>query len=68
MSPPLSRTAGLEHQRQTLLATGCTRLFSEQVSSVASRPELEAALDWYAMATHLQSLGSTASLEVSQTY
>ncbi len=40
------QTAGLEHQRQTLLATGCTRLFSEQVSSVASRPELEAALDW----------------------
>lgn len=40
------QTAGLEHQRQTLLATGCTRLFSELVSSVVSRPELEAALDW----------------------
>lgn len=40
------QVAGFEDQRQTLLATGCTRLFSEQVSSVAARPQLEAALDW----------------------
>lgn len=42
----IEQVAGFEDQRQTLLATGCTKLFSEQVSSVAARPQLEAALDW----------------------
>lgn len=36
--------AGLEAQRRDLSATGCTRLFIEQVSSVAHRAELIAAL------------------------
>lgn len=37
---------GLEAQLRDLRATGCTKLFSEQVSSVAQRDQLEAALDW----------------------
>lgn len=40
------QVAGFEDQRQTLLAAGCMKLFSEQVSSVAARPQLEAALEW----------------------
>lgn len=38
--------AGLEAQERQLSATGCTRLFAEQVSSVAERPQLDAALDF----------------------
>jgi DNA invertase Pin-like site-specific DNA recombinase len=38
--------AGFEVQEQALLATGCTKLFSERVSSVAARAQLEAALDF----------------------
>jgi len=38
--------AGFEDQQKTLLATGCTKLFSEHVSSVAARPQLDAALEW----------------------
>jgi DNA invertase Pin-like site-specific DNA recombinase len=38
--------AGLEAQDRDLRATGCTRLFSEQVSSVAQREQLAAALDF----------------------
>ena len=39
--------AGLAAQITELQAAGCSRLFSEQVSSVdAHRPQLEAALDW----------------------
>ncbi len=37
--------AGLDAQRRELLATGC-RIFEEQVSSVAVRAQLEAALDF----------------------
>lgn len=37
---------GLEAQMRDLRVTGCTRLFSEQVSSVAQREQLEAALEW----------------------
>lgn len=37
---------GLEAQVRDLRATGCTKLFSEQVSSVAQREQLEAALEW----------------------
>jgi DNA invertase Pin-like site-specific DNA recombinase len=40
------QVAGLEAQERTLLATGCTRLFREMVSSVAARAELDAALDF----------------------
>lgn len=38
--------AGLEAQERDLRATGCTRLFTERVSSVAERDELAAALDF----------------------
>ena len=38
--------AGFEDQQTQLAATGCTKIFKEQISSVASRDELEAALDF----------------------
>ena len=38
--------AGLEGQVRDLQAAGCERVFSEQVSSVARREQLEAALDF----------------------
>jgi DNA invertase Pin-like site-specific DNA recombinase len=38
--------AGIEAQQRDLLAAGCEKLFVEQVSSVAKRPQLEAALDF----------------------
>ena len=38
--------AGLEAQGRDLRAAGCEKLFVEQVSSVAKRPQLEAALDF----------------------
>ena len=40
------QVAGLEAQQRDLAATGCTRQFTEQVSSVAQRDELAAALDF----------------------
>lgn len=40
------QVAGFEAQGRLLLATGCTRVFREQVSSVAIRTELDAALDF----------------------
>jgi DNA invertase Pin-like site-specific DNA recombinase len=42
----LEQVAGLEAQVEQLLTTGCSKLFQEQVSSVADRPQLEAALDF----------------------
>lgn len=38
--------AGLEAQQADLTAAGCTKIFAEQISSVAARPELAAALEW----------------------
>ena len=38
--------AGLDGQIQQLSATGCTKVFSEQVSSVAEREQLNLALDF----------------------
>jgi DNA invertase Pin-like site-specific DNA recombinase len=38
--------AGLEAQRRDLKATGCKKVFEEQVSSVKDRPQLQAALDY----------------------
>lgn len=39
--------AGLDTQIAELLAAGCTRIFSEQVSGADTRrPQLQAALDW----------------------
>jgi DNA invertase Pin-like site-specific DNA recombinase len=40
------QAAGLEAQQRDLAATGCNKLFVEQVSSVASREQLAAALDF----------------------
>ena len=42
----LEQVAGLEAQVEQLLTTGCSKLFQEQVSSVADRPQLEAAFDF----------------------
>ncbi|MER2193329.1 recombinase family protein [Methylobacterium brachiatum] len=42
----LEQEAGLDAQVRDLNALGCTKLFQEQVSSVATRPALEAALDF----------------------
>lgn len=38
--------AGLEAQRRDLTAAGCTKLYEEQVSSVAPRVQLEALIDY----------------------
>ena len=40
------QVAGYEAQRRDLEAAGCTKVFAEQVSSVAQREQLEAALDY----------------------
>jgi DNA invertase Pin-like site-specific DNA recombinase len=38
--------AGLHAQVRDLEAAGCTKIFQEQVSSIAKRAELERALDY----------------------
>jgi DNA invertase Pin-like site-specific DNA recombinase len=38
--------AGLEAQQRDLKAAGCAKIFEEQVSSMAERPQLEAALEY----------------------
>jgi DNA invertase Pin-like site-specific DNA recombinase len=40
------QAAGLEAQVRDLIAAGCTKIFQEQVSSIAERAELERALDY----------------------
>jgi DNA invertase Pin-like site-specific DNA recombinase len=40
------QVAGLQAQERELLAAGCEKVFREQVSSVAKRDQLEAALDF----------------------
>lgn len=42
----VDQVAGLEAQQRELSATGCTKQFVEQVSSVAERQQLSAALDF----------------------
>jgi DNA invertase Pin-like site-specific DNA recombinase len=42
----LGQIAGLEAQERDLQAAGCDKIFREQVSSVAERQQLEAALDY----------------------
>lgn len=42
----LEQKAGFEAQITALKGAGAERLFQEQVSSVAQRPELEAAIDY----------------------
>ena len=45
-SSTFEQVAGYEAQEAQLLATGCTKIFGEMVSSVAQRDELAASLDW----------------------
>ena len=42
----LAQVAGLEVQARELRAARCDKIFCEQVSSVAERQQLEAALDY----------------------
>lgn len=42
----VEQEAGLEAQQRDLAAAGCNKVFAEQVSSLASRAQLEAALDY----------------------
>lgn len=42
----LEQVAGFEAQERDLRAVGAERIFAEQVSSVAARPQLEAAMDF----------------------
>lgn len=42
----VEQRAGLEAQQRDLIVAGCEKVFSEQVSSVAKREKLEAALDF----------------------
>lgn len=42
----VEQVAGFEAQLRELKAAGCTKLFQEQVSSVAKRQQLEACLDY----------------------
>jgi DNA invertase Pin-like site-specific DNA recombinase len=42
----IDQTAGLEAQKRDLKAAGCKKVFSERVSSVASRAELAACLEY----------------------
>ncbi len=42
----VDQVAGLETQETALAATGCTKLFAEQASSVGQRDQLAAALDF----------------------
>jgi DNA invertase Pin-like site-specific DNA recombinase len=42
----LAQVAGLEAQERELDAAGCSKIFREQVSSVAQRDQLEQALDY----------------------
>ena len=42
----VEQEAGFEAQKRDLEAAGCKKVFSEQVSSVATRTQLPAALDY----------------------
>jgi len=42
----LEQQAGLDAQIRDLKGAGCQKIFSEQVSAVGKRPQLEAALDF----------------------
>ena len=42
----IEQVAGFEAQRRNLIAAGCKKVFAEQVSSVAEREQLMAALDY----------------------
>ena len=40
------QSAGFDAQRDALTKAGCEKLFSEQISAVGKRIQLEAALEW----------------------
>jgi DNA invertase Pin-like site-specific DNA recombinase len=42
----LDQQAGLDAQLRDLMATGCEKIFAEQVSAVGKRPQLDAALEF----------------------
>jgi DNA invertase Pin-like site-specific DNA recombinase len=42
----VDQDAGFQAQRRDLQAAGCTKIFSEQVSSVTEREQLNAAIDY----------------------
>jgi DNA invertase Pin-like site-specific DNA recombinase len=42
----IEQRAGLEAQLRDLKATGCKKVFQEQVSSIGERAQLQAALDY----------------------
>jgi DNA invertase Pin-like site-specific DNA recombinase len=42
----VEQAAGFEAQKRDLAKAGCTKVFAEQVSSIAERQQLEAALDY----------------------
>jgi DNA invertase Pin-like site-specific DNA recombinase len=42
----VEQRAGFEAQERDLLAAGCEKVFSEQISSIAKRAQLDAALDF----------------------
>jgi len=42
----LEQVAGFETQKRELQQLGCTKIFAEQVSSVAERAELDRAIDF----------------------
>jgi DNA invertase Pin-like site-specific DNA recombinase len=42
----LDQQAGFDAQLRDLTGAGCTKIFSEQVSAVAKRPQLDTALDF----------------------
>jgi len=42
----LEQVAGMDAQVRDLTAAGCEKIFSEQVSAVGARPQLDAALDF----------------------
>jgi DNA invertase Pin-like site-specific DNA recombinase len=46
-SSTFDQIAGFEAQRRDLEAAGCTKIFSEQTSSVAEREQLKAAIDYF---------------------
>ena len=50
-SSTIDQEAGYQAQFRTLNAAGCEKVFSEKVSSVGQRDQLEAALDYAAKVT-----------------
>ena len=65
----IEQEAGLESQHRELGAAGATKLFSEQISSIAHREKLEAAIEsglhkalGYAVTTFIRSTAELAAL------